>query len=201
VTLIVNRAGGGLIGLPDHGWALAASIVIYAVAMDFSEYAFHRAQHAIPFLWRMHSLHHSEPHYNATTALRSFWLEPYLKSISVWLVVGIVFKTSSAIATGYFVLTFYNYIIHANARIHYGPLSWLLNTPAYHRIHHSALPEHSDCNYAAIFPIFDVLFGAYRPPPPGVYPPTGLVQDAPPVTLLQALAWPLERAQRSATGG
>src|SRR5258706_6748133 len=69
-TLAVNAVGGGLIELPSSGFGLAIGILVYLVAMDFGEYLFHRAQHAIPALWEMHSLHHSDPELDATTAVR-----------------------------------------------------------------------------------------------------------------------------------
>ncbi len=197
-TLTVNAAGGGLITLPSRGWKVLISIAVFALAMDFGEYVFHRTQHAFPLLWRMHSLHHSDPHYNSTTALRNFWAEPFIKSVTIWLAVGLVFKATPLTIMCYGILTFYNLIIHTNTRLHFGWLSWALNAPAYHRIHHSALSDHADCNYAAIFPIFDVISGAYRPPRRGMYPPTGLALEPKSVSLFQALIWPLaEMTQNS----
>jgi len=70
-------------------------------------------------------------------------------------------------------------------------LSWALNTPAYHRIHHSASAEHFDVNFAAILPIFDVMLGTYRPARPGERPVTGLDTGRIPRTWLDVLAWPV----------
>src|ERR1043165_7788191 len=50
VTLILNRFGTGWIVLPSHGWALIGSVLAYVTLVDFLEFAFHRAQHAVPFL-------------------------------------------------------------------------------------------------------------------------------------------------------
>lgn len=192
-TLGVNMAGGGLIELPSSGWGLLIGVPVFVVAMDFGEYIFHRAQHVLPFLWAMHSLHHSDPAYNASTALRSYWCEPILKSLTVWLAVGLLFKATPSIVGAYAVVTYYNYLIHANTRINFGRFSWLLNAPAYHRVHHSALPEHFNSNYAALFPIFDVISGAYRPPLREEYPATGLGAEGYPASLLQAIIWPIRK--------
>src|SRR6185437_7825233 len=69
-TLLVNALGGGLIELPASGAGLVVAIPCYALTMDAGEYLFHRAQHRIPFLWAMHSLHHSDPAVNISTAPR-----------------------------------------------------------------------------------------------------------------------------------
>jgi sterol desaturase/sphingolipid hydroxylase (fatty acid hydroxylase superfamily) len=70
----------------------------------------------------------------------------------------------------------------------------MLNAPQYHRRHHSRRPEDTDCNFAALLPVFDVLSGVYRPPPLGDYPETGLGPGEGPAGVLSALIWPLRRA-------
>jgi sterol desaturase/sphingolipid hydroxylase (fatty acid hydroxylase superfamily) len=71
--------------------------------------------------------------------------------------------------------------------LNFGKLSWLLNSPAYHRRHHSSLPEHFNSNYAALLPIWDVLAGSYRRP--DSMPPTGLAGA--PSNIAQAMLWPI----------
>jgi sterol desaturase/sphingolipid hydroxylase (fatty acid hydroxylase superfamily) len=201
-TLAVNAAGGGFFELPASGPGLLLGIVLYLLAMDFGEYIFHRAQHAIPALWEMHSLHHSDPALDATTTLRHFWLDPALKTVTVWLAVGLLFKASPVIVLVYMALTFYNFVSHANVPLGFGRVSWLWNAPQYHRLHHAAAPEYHDCNYAALLPIFDVLSGAYRRPAPGEFPATGLDDGAAPRSYAETVAWPLRhwRPRRPASG-
>src|ERR1700689_535592 len=83
-TLIVNALGGGLITLPASGLGLLLAAPGYALLMDGSEYLFHRAQHRFPVLWAMHSLHHSDPAVNVSTAPRHFWGEMVLKAITIY---------------------------------------------------------------------------------------------------------------------
>ena len=192
-TLIVNAAGGGLVKLPDAGWSLALGAFVYLVAMDAGEYAFHRAQHAIPALWAMHSLHHSDPACNVTTTTRHFWLESSIKSMTVWLAVGLMFKASPKIVAIYAVVQLYHFVLHTNLRVGFGRLGWLLNSPQYHRLHHSRDPVHFNRNFAALFPIFDLVSGGYRKPERDEYPATGLDDARTPRTLWDALEWPLAR--------
>ena len=174
ITLAVNGAGGGLIALPSTGWGLLVGAAVYLAAMDLAEYAFHRAQHAVPALWAMHSLHHSDPHFDFTTSARHFWAEPVIKSLTVWLAVGMLLKASPAIVALYAAATYLNVLIHSNTRLDLGRCWWLINTPAYHRLHHSASPEHWNCNFAALLPVYDLVFGGWRRPAPDERPRTGL---------------------------
>ena len=191
VALAVGTAGGGLIVLPTRGWGLVASVAIYFVTMDLGEYLFHRAQHKIPMLWKMHSLHHSDREYHFTTAARHFWLDPLVKSLTIWLVVPLLFKVPPAVIAIYATVSLYHYLVHANVRLDFGRFSWMLNAPAYHRIHHSAAAEDDGCNYASLFPIFDVLTGSYRRPVAGHVPETGLDTGRGPLTFREAMVWPL----------
>jgi sterol desaturase/sphingolipid hydroxylase (fatty acid hydroxylase superfamily) len=194
-TLAVNAAGGGWIVLPSSGWGLVWGVAVYLVAMDLGEYLFHRAQHAIPFLWTMHSLHHSDPAFGVTTTVRHFWADPLIKTLTIWLAVGLAFKISPAIAAIYAAATYYNFWTHSNVRVGYGRAGWLLNSPQYHRMHHSASAEHFNCNYAALLPIFDLISGAYIQPGRDDYPATGLDTGAHPRSLFQAVVWPLRMAR------
>ncbi|WP_293366215.1 sterol desaturase family protein [Phenylobacterium sp.] len=176
----------GLPAVTNPAWPPVAAAVAYILAMDLGEYLFHRAQHAIPFLWRMHSLHHSDPCMNATTTDRNWWGDSLIKALTIWPVAAILFRPSVTTLTVYAALSAYNYFSHANLRVSFGRLSWLLNSPSYHRTHHSSDPAHHGANFAALFPIFDVILGSYRPA--AVFPPTGL--DHRPETLVHALVWP-----------
>jgi sterol desaturase/sphingolipid hydroxylase (fatty acid hydroxylase superfamily) len=197
-TGAVNAAGGGWIVLPASGWGLAWGFVAYFLAMDLGEYLFHRAQHAVPLLWRMHALHHSDPAFGVTTTVRHYWADPLIKTLTVWLAVGLLFKAPPAVLSLYVMASYYNYWCHTNARVGYGRAAWLLNSPQYHRMHHSASPEHFQCNYAAILPIWDVISGAYIAPRPDEYPATGLDTGEAPTSLWQVVIWPLRLGSTAA---
>lgn len=192
LTPVVSAAVVGIadrLGVPavtGPAWPPLAATAAYILAMDLGEYLFHRAQHAIPFLWRMHSLHHSDPCMNATTTDRHWWGDSVIKALTIWPAVAILFRPSVTTLAVYGVLCVYNYFSHSNLRVSFGRLSWLLNSPSYHRTHHSSDPAHHGANFAALFPVFDVILGSYRPA--AVFPPTGL--DRRPETVVQALVWP-----------
>jgi sterol desaturase/sphingolipid hydroxylase (fatty acid hydroxylase superfamily) len=186
----VNAAGGGWVELPAAGAGFWLGFAAYALTADLMEYLFHRAQHGVPALWAMHSFHHSDAALNASTTSRHYWAEHGIKMLSIYLVTGMVFKAPPEVLGAYALLAYYNVFLHMNIRLGFGRWSFLLNSPQYHRLHHSALREHFDRNFSALFPIFDVVFGTYCPPRRGEYPPTGLDTGARPKGLMDALLWP-----------
>ena len=189
-TAVVNAAGGGLVVLPSRGLGWWLGLGVYFLAMDLGEYLFHRAQHAVPALWAMHSLHHSDRAFDSATAARHFWLEPGIKMMTIWLAVGVLFKTPTSVLVVYMLVSFWHYVVHSNTRFDFGRWSWVLNGPGYHRLHHSQASEHFDVNFASLFPIFDVLSGAYRRPKPGERVQTGLDTGEEPHDALDVLVWP-----------
>ncbi len=164
-----------------------AAFPIFLVAMDFGEYLFHRAQHAIPVLWAMHSLHHSDPDMNATTVERHFWGDQLIKGVTIWPLAAMLIQPTVAMVLAYMVACTWHTVVHSRLNWSFGKLSWLLNSPAYHRRHHSRDPRHFNSNYSSLLPIFDLLSGTYNRP--DGFPPTGL--EVRPHGLLSLVIWPV----------
>jgi sterol desaturase/sphingolipid hydroxylase (fatty acid hydroxylase superfamily) len=165
---------------------------VFFLVRDAAEFFYHYAQHRVPMLWAMHSLHHSDPEMTALTTNRHFWGDRFVKSLVVWPLTMMIITPSNAMIGLYAVLGLYNYFTHANIRVDFGRWSWVLNSPAYHRRHHSRLPEHFDTNFAALLPIFDVICGTYRRP--DGWPPSG--QDEAPGSISDLVFWPVRGAVR-----
>jgi sterol desaturase/sphingolipid hydroxylase (fatty acid hydroxylase superfamily) len=56
--------------------------------------------------------------------------------------------------------TVWGFFIHANVRWRFGPLEWLIATPAFHHWHHSNEGQpYMNKNYAALLPWIDRFFG------------------------------------------
>jgi sterol desaturase/sphingolipid hydroxylase (fatty acid hydroxylase superfamily) len=183
VTGLVWR--DGLIGLVWPGWrgsgavGLAISVIAYGVVWDFFQYWFHRWQHMSPALWPTHRVHHSDVCVNTTTALRRSVVELFLIFIVI-LVPTVVVAGVNEIAAPIAFAIFYGwgFFNHANIRLSLGPLTPLLSGPQWHRIHHGVELEYRDRNFAAYFPIFDILFGTYRAPRKDEFPATGVSDPA-----------------------
>ncbi len=166
---------------------------LYLIVQDLGEYLYHRAQHQVPALWAMHSLHHSDPAMSALTTARHFWGDQLVKTLTVWAASAMIISPGPAFVAAYGVASLWNFFAHAALPVSFGRWSWLINAPAYHRRHHSRLPEHYNTNFAALFPIFDVVAGSYYRPEG--FPPTGLAHR--PETAADLIVWPLRYWQRN----
>jgi sterol desaturase/sphingolipid hydroxylase (fatty acid hydroxylase superfamily) len=171
--------GTGLIDLTALGFGgvrgAVAAMLLSAVIFDFFFYWFHRLEHASPVFWQQHLLHHSDEYMTVTTAGRGHFLEIFLIPTFVTLPMAILFKLPPVTIGVLSLVPFaWLYFVHANIRLGFGPLWWLLVSPDYHRIHHSLEPQHLDQNLANWFPVWDILFGTAWRPRPGENPATGV---------------------------
>ncbi len=201
---VVNASFGALIALFVPAWTGGSvldlahrpfwmALIVFTLLADFLEFAFHVAQHRVPFLWRMHSLHHSDPEMSTLTTNRHFWGDQLIKGLTIWPLLAVLAGPSPAHVLIFNAISFYNFVIHAKLKIDFGRWSWMLNCPAYHRQHHSRLMEHHNTNFAALFPIWDVLFGTYRRP--NGWPPCGLPDEAP-QSVQDIVFWPVRNWHR-----
>lgn len=184
--------GGSLLHADAMPFWLA--LPVFLLVRDFTEYVFHYAQHRLPALWAMHALHHTDPEMTALTANRHFWGDRMVKSLTIWPLATMLMTQTETILLIYGVVSLYNYFVHSNLKIDFGRWSWALTSPAYHRLHHSPLPEHYGNNLAALFPVFDIIFGTYRRPEG--WPPCGL--DEAPGSFMDLAIWPARKLIRGA---
>jgi len=194
----------GLLAVDSHV-ATGLRGIVFLFVYDFAYYWFHRTQHRFGFLWAQHKLHHSDLALNVTTTYRHHWLEEPLKVLFVTLPIAILFDLTPTFSAGVaFALSFWGFYIHTNVGMHLGWFNRVLCSPQLHRLHHSTRPEHQDRNFAAIFPVFDWLFGTQALPRRGDVPETGLVSGERVTSVWQANALPFStfmdwlRAKRSA---
>jgi sterol desaturase/sphingolipid hydroxylase (fatty acid hydroxylase superfamily) len=171
----------GLLGAVLPGWrrddliGLAISVFAYGFAWDFFQYWFHRWQHVSPALWPSHRVHHSDDRLSTTTALRRSVLELLLIFAFVLVPTVVVVGVDETAAPIAFAIFYgWGFFNHANVRLSLGRLTPVLSGPQWHRIHHGVAPKYRDRNFAAYFPIFDIVFGTYRAPRAGEYPTTGV---------------------------
>jgi sterol desaturase/sphingolipid hydroxylase (fatty acid hydroxylase superfamily) len=190
---LVNAAGGGLFVLhADTVWDFAFSLALFLVVTDLYSYWSHRLSHAVPALWEMHSFHHSAEAMTFITGARHLWLETAIMS-AFFPAIAVLFKTPSVIVmTALFIGFLPNGCAHLNVRLHLGRFSTWINGPQWHRIHHSIQPEHLNRNFAAIFPIWDVLFRTAWIPTENEFPPAGLVPSERP-SVVEGIIWPIRK--------
>jgi sterol desaturase/sphingolipid hydroxylase (fatty acid hydroxylase superfamily) len=178
-ALITRHFTTGIIDLRWLGFGgiggTIVTMLISTVIFDFFYYWLHRTQHTSPVLWQEHLLHHTDEYVNITTSARTHILEQVLFPAFITIPTAILFALPAGTITAVALLpTIWAYIVHANVRIGFGRLWWLLCSPQYHRIHHSMEEKHFDRNYAVWFPLWDILFRTVYKPEPEEYPRTGV---------------------------
>lgn len=171
----------GLGSIPIAGGVLeiAAALLASLVLHDLWFYWAHRLEHATPFLWEFHKLHHSEERMNATTWARDHFLQVVWRQVFPTFTVGLVLDLDvrEAGAAGLYaalVTSLLSMFYHSGVRLRLSWLDRVLVTPQVHRLHHSIDPKHHNRNFADFLPIFDIVFGTYRPPARDEFPSTGL---------------------------
>lgn len=142
---------------------------------DFFFYCYHRLQHAIPLLWKLHRLHHSDPDMNISTSFRTNIFETVVQFLVVVLpTLFILGYHPQGSLYSYYVLVFLLMFSHMKLNFHWGALSRILVNPQQHRIHHSSDPIHRNTNFAQVSPLFDILGKTYYHPKKDEYPVTGI---------------------------
>ncbi len=142
-------------------WLQLIEVLLLA---DLGLYLAHRAFHAVPALWRIHQVHHSIEHMDWLAAHRVHPIDQILTKAASFLPLFALGFSGSAIGIFGLIFQFHAVLVHANVRLGFGPLKWLLVSPDFHHWHHCREREAWDRNFAAQLALWDHLFGtAYLP--------------------------------------
>ncbi|MCA9470989.1 MAG: sterol desaturase family protein [Nitrospirales bacterium] len=158
-------AGQHKIGLLHQlDWPSWIEVMLAVILLDLVVYFQHVLMHAVPILWRLHMVHHSDLDFDVTTGIRFHPLEIVL---SMFLKIGIVIVLG---ASPLAVLVF-EVLLNATAMFNHSnvyipaqvdrTLRWLVVTPDMHRIHHSVIPRETNRNFGFNLPWWDRLLGTY----------------------------------------
>ncbi len=165
-----------LVYTEEEGWGITrwlglvgwTEIVLSIVVLDLFDYVWHRANHRLRPLWRMHKAHHADPEMDVTTALRFHPGE---------LIYSGIVKAAWVLVWGPTMVAWFLFeaLVSLCAQFHHSNidlpasvervLSWLIVTPRYHAAHHAVDRRFGDANFATILSIWDRLFGTYAEPP------------------------------------
>jgi sterol desaturase/sphingolipid hydroxylase (fatty acid hydroxylase superfamily) len=178
VVRLVIPAGavGAALWAGVHGFGLLhmldlpalPAVVLAVVVLDLAIYAQHVVFHAVPLLWRLHMVHHSDRDIDVSTGLR---FHPGEILLSVLIKMGVV----AAIGVPVAAVIAFEVILNGMALFNHGnvrlplPLDRLLRlivvTPDMHRVHHSAIRRETNSNFGFNLSLWDRLFGTYTAQP------------------------------------
>jgi sterol desaturase/sphingolipid hydroxylase (fatty acid hydroxylase superfamily) len=172
------------------GWPFLVQLLLAMLVADLCQYAAHRTFHTNRLLWRFHAVHHS---------IRSIdWLAGSRLHI-VDVIVTRALSYAPIYLLGFSMPVFYAYVAivalqavaaHANVRIPFGPVKYLLVTPQYHHWHHCDDPKLYNKNFAIHFPLIDRCFGSYHLPGDEWPVTMGLGQEKYPRSYLRQMFFP-----------
>jgi sterol desaturase/sphingolipid hydroxylase (fatty acid hydroxylase superfamily) len=142
--------------------------IIAVLLFDLLRYGQHYLYHAVPVLWRIHQVHHSDPDYDWSTSLRFHPGEVLLTQGIYLAMIALLAPPALAVLCLELADVVENIFVHANVTVPHwidaGLRRWLV-TPDMHRIHHSVEYTEQNANFGVVFPWWDRLFGTYRQEP------------------------------------
>lgn len=183
---------------PVSAWPLPLQLAVMLLVSDFIGYCLHRWFHR-GWAWRVHAIHHAPTDLTWLSALRVHPINDLVPALArgvPLVLLGFPITHVAAIAP---LLALWALLLHANLPWRLGPLRYVIATPAFHRWHHAADVQGRDCNFAGLFPIWDLLLGTFYLPAHG---PARTGIDTPlPTGLLAQLASPFRRTVVSPRSG
>jgi alkylglycerol monooxygenase len=160
---------------------IESSWLVYVVAficIDFASYWNHRLSHKINFFWNQHVIHHSSEEFNLACALRQS-ISNLLGYFSILLIpaalLGVPHNVISVLAPLHLFAQFWYHTKHIGKL---GLLEYIIVTPSQHRVHHAINKEYIDKNLAAIFCVWDRVFGTFQEELDDVPPVYGVLKPA-----------------------
>lgn len=136
-------------------------LLIFFLILDFVQWFTHILLHKYPFLWKFHQIHHSVKEMGFAAHLRYHWMENIfykpLKTFGVLILGG--FEPEQAYIVHFFAIAI-GHFNHANIKITWGPLKYILNNPVMHLYHHAHdLPDGKyGVNFGISLSLWDYIF-------------------------------------------
>jgi sterol desaturase/sphingolipid hydroxylase (fatty acid hydroxylase superfamily) len=159
-----------------RGWGLmnvvtipkCFTLIVSAVMLDLVIYLQHVMFHAVPALWRVHRMHHSDLDFDVTTGVR-------FHPIEIAISMGLKLAAIAALGTPAVGVLAFEVLLNATSLFNHGNVAIppgadavirrLIVTPDMHRVHHSIVVRETNSNFGFNLSWWDRLFGTYRAQP------------------------------------
>lgn len=177
IRILFPAAAAGLaISVAAQGWGLfnnlslplLPAVIISVLILDLVIYAQHMLVHAVPVLWRIHRVHHTDLDYDVSTGIRFHPLEILLSMFIKFVAVLLLGPPVIAVVIFEVLLNAGALFNHSNMRMPDGVdrmLRKLVVTPDMHRVHHSIERDETNSNFGFNLSCWDQLFGTYKAKP------------------------------------
>lgn len=164
-SLAAERGVGVIHWIPVSEWV---AWIVTILVLDFAVYLQHVMFHALPVLWRLHRVHHTDLAFDATTGVRFHPIEILISVALKAAVVVLLGAPPWAVVAFEVLLSSSSLFNHGNVAIAGRVdqrLRWFVVTPDMHRIHHSSRVVETNSNFGFSFSWWDRLCGTYCPEP------------------------------------
>ena len=144
------------------------AVLVSILVLDLAIYAQHVMFHKVPFLWRLHRVHHTDVDLDATSGVRFHPFEIALSLVFKIAIIVVLGAPAVAIVVFEVLLNATAMFNHANVRLPRAAdriLRAAIVTPDMHRVHHSVHRDETDSNYGFNLSVWDRLFRTYRDQP------------------------------------
>lgn len=155
-----------LVAFQIASWPVWSQFLLLFVLADFIQWNVHRWLHYSPWLWEFHKVHHSVEQMGFAAHLRYHWMETIVYKSVQYIPLSMIGFGLDDFFILHLVTILIGHLNHANVKITYGPLKYVLNNPVMHLWHHAReIPaERTGVNYGISLSLWDYLFGtAYIP--------------------------------------
>lgn len=165
-ALFAGERGWGL--MPLFGLPYWLALIAGVIALDLVIYVQHVVFHHVPWLWRLHRVHHADPDIDVTTGVRFHPLE---------ILLSLAIKVAAVVALGVPApaVVVFEVLLNATSMFNHGNVALpprleriarlIVVTPQMHQVHHSIERAETDSNFGFNLPWWDRLFGTYRAAP------------------------------------
>ncbi len=182
-----------LVAFQIASWPVWSQFLLLFVVADFIQWNVHRWLHHNPWLWEFHKVHHSVEEMGFAAHLRYHWMETIVYKSVQYLPLSMIGFGLDDFFILHLVTILIGHLNHANVKITYGPLKYVLNNPVMHLWHHAKeVPAGSHgVNYGISLSLWDYLFGTAYIPNENANEPLGFEEvETFPKTFWQQLTYP-----------
>lgn len=146
-------------GAWPSNWPLWLQVGLAIFIADAGVSLMHYASHRVPWMWRLHAVHHSVERLYGFNGLMKHPLHQLLEATAgllPLLVLGIPPEVAALLA---FAIAIQLLLQHSNVDMRVGPLRWIFAWAPLHRFHHMKYGRAGDVNFGLFFTLWDWLLG------------------------------------------
>ncbi|WP_226789081.1 sterol desaturase family protein [Polaribacter porphyrae] len=163
VFLWIDANNFGLLNMVDL--PVWVEIILAIMILDFtSQYVVHYLLHKVPFMWKFHTVHHSDTHVDVTSGTRHHPIDFIFRE--TFALIGVLI---AGLPVSYYLMyriltVLFTYFSHADISLPTKldkAISYVFISPNTHKFHHHHVMPWTDTNFGNIFSFWDRIFGTF----------------------------------------